>query len=120
MHKEEERVTCAQTCVPVSGIMVKRTFESSSRTHATFPREDKEAVSSRERIRKALKVRKYDLTRKRLDVPNRSLESHIEDIKYKSWWRRLAMKYNANNILSPTLRAPHPTTSPARAYRDTT
>lgn len=38
--------TYAHTCVPVSGMIVKRTALSSRRTQATFPREESEAVSS--------------------------------------------------------------------------
>lgn len=36
----------AQTCVPWSGMMVKRTMESSRRSQQTLPREVKEAVNS--------------------------------------------------------------------------
>lgn len=38
--------TYAHTCVPLSGMTVKRSWSSSSRTHATFPRDDSEAVNS--------------------------------------------------------------------------
>lgn len=44
----EKRTTgnWAQTWVPWSGIMVKRTMESSRRSQQTLPREVREAVSS--------------------------------------------------------------------------
>ncbi len=38
--------TYAQTWVPVSGMIVNRAFSSDSRTQATFPSEEREAVSS--------------------------------------------------------------------------
>ena len=46
-NENEGERTYAQTWVPVSGIMVKRTLLSSRRTQATFPREESDAVSSR-------------------------------------------------------------------------
>jgi hypothetical protein len=41
-----EQTAYAHTCVPVSGMIVKRTLSSSRRTHATLPNDEREAVSS--------------------------------------------------------------------------
>jgi hypothetical protein len=41
-----DQITYAQTWVPVSGMMVKRTESSSSLTQATLPKDDSDAVNS--------------------------------------------------------------------------
>ena len=56
---------------------MKRTLSSSSRTHATLPSVDKEAVSSRELVSCARNTVMGFRTRKSLDIPNRGLEPHF-------------------------------------------
>ena len=70
-------ITYAHTWVPVSGMIVKRTLSSSSRTHATLPSVDSEAVSSRELVSCACNTEVDFHTGEGLNIPNRGLEPHF-------------------------------------------
>lgn len=53
--------TYAQTWVPCSGMIVKRTSSSVSLTQAMFPSEDKEAVRPGVAVSKEVRIGKTDL-----------------------------------------------------------
>ncbi len=70
--------TYAHTWVPVSGMIVKRTASSSRRTHATFPSEEREAVSSIKLVSELHSPRTSKQTRKCLNITDWSFEAHLE------------------------------------------
>ena len=70
--------TYAHTCVPVSGMIVKRTMSSLRRTQATFPRDEREAVNSVYSLELAVELEnKRRHTRESLDVLHGGFEPHL-------------------------------------------